>query len=167
MEDGKKILTVPLRISVAFICIGALLIIQHWPFGKVLVTAAFGTILILYPIRFYKKNKIALPDIIALMLVCSWSLHGIFTVLHLPFRIIFTIIAIASLITWSALKGIEKYSSGKAENKGNFFSILLFGCAAFFILAGVAFKILHWPYAPVLLVTGFVAGAIWMFKGDY
>ncbi len=34
----------------------------------------------------------------------------------------------------------------------------------FFILSGTLFKIMHWPFSGILLVSGLTIGAIWLLK---
>ncbi|MFT5943404.1 MAG: hypothetical protein ACI9AV_000657 [Sediminicola sp.] len=57
MENNKKILSIPLRVSMFFILVGFLFKILHWPLESTLLTLAFISILVLYVIQFQKKQK--------------------------------------------------------------------------------------------------------------
>lgn len=164
LSSEKKILALPLKIAVAIIIVGSLFVIQHWPYGRVIVASGFFSVFILYPIRFYAKTEKKFNDYVKLIFVCFWSLNGIFTILHLPYKIIFQSISSAAFVVWVCTEGVFYFRDNKSRTNISLISSLIFGLATIFVLIGVAFNIMHWPGAGVLLGVGMLLGIIWVFK---
>lgn len=67
---------------------------------------------------------------------------------------------------WIALIAyfLTKSKTGK-KVKPNIISSALFILTGAFIFGGVLFKLMHWPYASLLLIIGFGIGVIYLFSG--
>lgn len=163
----KKILGAPLRISIAFLIVGMLFKIQHWPYANLIIVSAFIAIALLYSFRFGNKEKKILLDYIKLSLVVFWSVNGIFTILHLPYKVIFQLIASISFILWLLLEGISYFKQSQETVKTDLSKIIsngIFVVASMLTIAGIMFKIMHWPGAAYLLISGLLLGAICLLK---
>ena len=165
IENTKKILTFPLRLSIAFLLLGLLSHILHFDYSELMVTAAFSAIIILYPNRFHKKANKKTLDWIKLILVVSWSFNGIWTILHLPYKLPFQILAAISGIIWLVMEGLFYFGSSETT-EGNrtkkTISNILFALAAVLITIGVLLKILHWPNSTIILISGVLFAVAWL-----
>lgn len=57
MSTYKKILTMPLRLSIVVLLMGMLMKVLEWPMAKEVMFVSFAVIGILYVFRFFKKIK--------------------------------------------------------------------------------------------------------------
>ncbi len=152
-----KILTSPIRISIAVLIIGILFKIMHWPYGNIIITVAFSSISILYIFRFLNKTNKKWLDYAKLLLVVSFSIRGIFVILHLPFKDVLNIVALIAVIGWLALGGYKDYYGSKTKSLWQ----NMVGIGAVVIFVGALFKIMHWPGASIMLVFGLCLVALY------
>jgi hypothetical protein len=163
-SEQKKILKVPLRLSISILIIGMLFKIMHWPYGAEIVACAFGAIIIVYPFRFWNKKPKFVIDYVKLILLISWALNGIFTILHLPYKIYLSAVASISLIVWLVMEASRYFRKGVKEESKSSSPISSYGVlsvSGILIFIGVLFKIMHWPGAGPLLILGLSTVAIW------
>ncbi|MGB7395025.1 MAG: hypothetical protein WA913_11575, partial [Pricia sp.] len=104
MPTSKKILTVPLRISITVLLLGMLFQIAEWPYATEIILFAFSAIGLLYPIRFWKKQEKRFLDYIKLILVVFWSVNGIFRALDFTYTLFFQVVIAISFIIWIILE---------------------------------------------------------------
>ena len=166
MYSRNEAFKIPIRIALSILIIGSLFKIMHWPFAN-LVTAsmvvAFSLILIFYPLRFWKKRNKLLVDYVKLLGVCAWAIRGVFSILHLNYSDILTLLFFGAWVVLEALNYIKPEQNSKLsvlETIAN----LIFAFGAVFVIIGFAFKILHWPYANLILIIGLCSAALWFLK---
>ena len=167
MENNKKILSIPLRVSMFFILVGFLFKMLHWPLASTILTVAFISILILYAIRFLKKQTKTFLAYNKLILISFWSINGLVQIFHLPFTVYTQSILVLSLLLWSILEGTTYFSQEKNNKKFNaglviWNLIMVLGSMA--IMSGGFFMLLEWDYALPLLTIGVFLITIYIFK---
>ncbi|MCF8296312.1 MAG: hypothetical protein K9J13_02105 [Saprospiraceae bacterium] len=162
-ENENKILKSPLLISIGILLIGILFKIQHYPYADWIVSIAFTSISVLYIFRFVNKKKKTLLNILKLVLVVSWSINGIFTLLHLPFGYIFGLISSVSFIAWFWLEGFAYFGNRNSKDSNPMLNISnwIYSISAILILVGAFFRISHWPGGILLLISGLILAFIW------
>lgn len=144
-------------IGLALLIAGVLLKIMHWPGADISFVAAWVLVLIAMVWRSIAHHPIALRtflrDLFRLVLVSLWLLH----VMHLPGR------AVAWWVLVGCACGVLWVDRARLWPKGGKKPWLL-ALAGSSVVAGVLFKIMHWPYADLLLITGLLALVVlWLF----
>jgi membrane protein implicated in regulation of membrane protease activity len=157
MPTPKKILTTPLRISIAFLLLGMLFQIAEWPYATEIILCAFASIGILYPFRFWKKSGKRFLDYIKLILDIFWSVNGIFRALDFAYTLFFQIVIAISFVIWIILEGTAYFLDEDRKNKNTRSQVLwnfamVVGTLA--IIAGSLLNILNWQFAIPLMVFG-------------
>jgi len=154
-----------LRLSIAIAILGILFKVMHWPYGwAVHITGILG-IAIFYTLRVVQKPPRTFLDYSRLALLIFFLLHYAFRVYHLPYGFIFLYIRDVLFIR----KDFEEDEHGKnvISSRKTAIAYLLYSIAAFGIVTGVLFKILHWEFGlvngGVLLTTGLLAATISVF----
>ena len=158
-----KILTIPLRISIVALIVGAAFKIMHWPYANVISVSSFASIAILYCFRFGNKKVKNFIDYIKLILVTAWSINGILSTLHLPYKQIFQLITIISFVTWLFTEGRDYFYNNESpvtNIKKKTLTVILI-LAAIITAIGVFLKIMHWPFGIYFIIAGFGLGIIW------
>jgi len=166
---NKKILTLPLRLALITLIIGALFKIMHWPYSKELMFLGGISIGVMYTIRFLKKTRRLRLDYIKLALVILWLISYLVNVFKLytpPYVIEICIIIL--FIWWYAEEGFTYLKNRKFKKKGlvKILYYFLLITASTFFLFGILFKIQHWPYGSLLFTLGIVMMCI-MLIVDY
>lgn len=152
-----KILTLPLRLAIIVLIIGALFKVMHWSYAEQLMAIGSCAIMVLYTIRFFYKNEKVRLDYIKLILVVLWVFSYCNQALHLfnlPYY--FEIAVLVLFVWWLIEEGVSYFSHRKLkENKGiklcYYLLIILTICCLVF---GTLFKIQHWPYGALLFTFG-------------
>lgn len=125
-------------------------------FGYEAALVSLGLVLVFYSLRFWKKEPKRMVDIARYALVLTWSIHAL-SVLHAGafFGWAFMPLLAAALF-WGGLEMKNQIQGNKSLTELHF---LLFGGLAM-EMAGMIFKVQHWPGANVLLIMGVaIAGA--------
>lgn len=167
MESDKKILTIPLRVSMCFILVGFIFKMLHWQFASTILTIAFVSILVLYAFRFWKKTRKNFLAYNKLTLISFWAINGLIQIYHLPFALYTQIILVLSLILWAVLEGTAYFSKENKNKKLNtgiiiWNSIMVLGSLA--IMCGGFLMLMEWDYAIALLTLGVFLITIYVFK---
>lgn len=80
----------PVRFAIGILLVGAVIKLMHWPGGEIIMSVAFGLILIFYGIKvFQKRNDRTALDIVKLILISFWCIQGILSINHLPYSLYF------------------------------------------------------------------------------
>ena len=163
-KTRNKALTFPIRIALAFLIIGILFEIQHWPFSNQIILISGIVISILYTIRFFlKKNKVVL-DYVKLPLVMLWVSTYMVKTLHLlNIHYLFNIVLFALFVYWFINEGSSYFSNNRKLKKGKLLKVIyyLLSIITFLlILFGALFKIQHWPYGSEIITLGLLSLAI-------
>ncbi len=152
------------RISIGFLIIGAMFKIMHWPAANVIVIGSLLSIGLFSAARFIAiKTKVAL-DYIRLMLAESFVINAIFGFLHWPYKVIPWTLLFISFILWIWFDGFA-FSQNKTPKEKIPDVILIIG--GILVVFGVIFKIMHWPYAGIMLLIGFVGVTTSYFLGAF
>lgn len=167
MSTTKKILKVPLRISLAILLAGILAKMLEWPYASKVVLTGFATLGILYIIRFIVKSQKNILDYIKLVLVSFWSLYGIFTILKFPYTLFFLTMTAIAFLLWFVMEGTA-YFLDEDRRAQNSISHILWNCALVLgtlgVIAGSLLKILNWDYSLHLLSLGITMIAAYILK---
>ena len=170
MRPSRKVLTLPLRILSIAVLLGVAMKILAWPMATEIMFLSFSTVGLLYCYRFWKKPSKQFMDYNKLVLVSFWALNGIFSLLDLPFTIVFQAIIAISFVLWFILEGVNYFIRGNQKTK-NRSMLLLWNLAMVFgtlaIIAGSLLKILDWEYAISLLAMGIAIVCAYIFKDSF
>ncbi|WP_373517583.1 hypothetical protein [Pricia sp.] len=167
MPTPKKILTTPLRIAISILLLGMLSRILHWPYATEIIVAAFVSVGLLYPFRFWKKPDKHFLDYTKLILVVFWATNGIFRALDFTYSLFFQIIIAISFLIWIILEGTAYFLDEDRKAKNNRIQVL-WNCAmvigTFAIIGGSLLNILGWPFAIPLMVFGILVIVAFILK---
>jgi hypothetical protein len=167
-----NIIRASIFVSIAIMLIGMTLKIMHFPYAVQIMVGAFVAIAALYLVRFLGKKTKKFLDIVKLVLVTFWTLHGVLIILHLPYRFPVQIAAWIAVITWFFLEGVsyvDKNKDDEAKESSKSLPIskiinVIGGVAIGVTFMGVLFKLQHWPFATIFIVGGLALGSIWVIK---
>ena len=101
MENSKKAYKNPIRAAIASLLIGMVMRILHWPFSKGIIFISFAAILILYALRFFKKEEKKSVDLIKMALVLFWTTNGLLTILDFTHTLFFKLAQLLHLLLGS------------------------------------------------------------------
>lgn len=180
MTISKQKVRLCLRLSISIAILGILFKILHWMFAaQILISGCVG-IAIFYALHFYQKQPKEILDYSRLALVIFFLFHYVIRVFHLPYGSIFQTLFQLSFVFFLVLhirdvlfskQKIEENSHHKEQVKTEYklLTYLLYGIAAFGVVLGSLFKILHWNFGflngNILLTIGLLATAISVFMG--
>jgi hypothetical protein len=167
MPTTKKILSIPLRISVAILLLGMLLRILHWSYASQILLIAFVALGLLYIIRFWKKSEKKFLDYVKLILITFWSVNGIFHMLNLPYVLFFQIVIAITFLIWFVMEGTAYFLDEERKSKNNRSKVfwnfaMVIGTIA--IIAGSLLNLLEWQFAIPLLIIGILIVAAYILK---
>ncbi len=171
MAISKQKVKLFLSLSIAIAIFGILFKIMHWPFAMVLLLCGCAGIALSYALRFYNKQPKRLLDYTKLLLLIFFLFHYTFKIFHWSYGSIFTrltqiFLVISVLLYIRDVFFIEPNQENidppeKMKRKNETLSYFLYGIAAFGIIVGAQFKILHWEFnfinGNVLLAIGLLA----------
>jgi len=167
VTQQKKILTSFIKIEISILIIGVLFKIMHWPYASLLLLSSFGSIMILYVIRFLYKSPKVFLDFIKVSFVLSWAIHGILFICILPYKLPFAMIAIISffmgIVVMINTDHLEKFDKSRVNTKTQSIYPLIGSFAAIFIAIGFLFKMFHFPGTTILILAGIVCCIAWGF----
>lgn len=155
-----------LKFSIGIVILGSLFKILHWPYGNIFILSGFSAIMLFYFLRFLYKPDKNLSNISKLLIVVFFCSHKLFTIFHLPYKEYLLYAALVALIGHYIADGFriftfDNYSNSDIAPKySKAFHPIFLGVA----ILGALFKIMHWPYAGVLLTLGLSLLAIWFIK---
>ncbi len=167
MSAYKKILKLPLRVSLAILLLGILAKMFEWPYAKDVILYSFSIIGILYVIRFFYKKQKQFIDYTKLVLVSFWSIYGVLTILDFSYTLFFLIIIAITFIMWFIMEGTAYFLDEDRKTKNTSYQILwnfalVFGTLG--IISGSLLRILHWEYSIHLLSLGITVVAAYILK---
>lgn len=157
MTKYKKILKMPLRVSLAVLLSGIIAKMFEWPYAQEIIFYGFVVIGVLYAIRFIKKQEKQFIDYTKLALVSFFSLYGIFSILEFPYTLFFLILMAFTFVMWFVMEGTAYFLDEDRRSKNTTYQIL-WNCALVIgtlaVISGSLLRILHWDYAIHLLSIG-------------
>lgn len=157
MQSKHKILTLPIRLALIVLIIGALFKVMHWPYSKELMLIGGGLVSTLYTIRFLFKKQKNRMDYVKIAFVLLWLssyLINVFHIYSLPY--VFNILIVGLFIWWFIEEGLNYFKNRKHKVGGAFRIIYYLFCYLTFIamFLGILIKILHWPYGSLVFTIG-------------
>ena len=159
-EESKKILTLPIRLALVLLIIGALFKIMHWPYSLILIFTAVVTLVLLYIIRFLNKKSRNKLDYVKLGIVVLWSIGYFLKVSHVfKHRYILDIVVAILFLYWFCNDNPYYLIHRKFKKRG-IIKVVYQILKVFTILSlifGVLFKIQHWPYGSILFTQGIMS----------
>lgn len=154
-----------IRFGIAFLILGILFKIMHWPYSDVLLIVGFPCIGLGYVIHFFLKTEKSALDFIKLGLVETWALHGIFGYMDWPGYVFLRYSALVFFVAWLIMGGPRSYFEGQNLDKDSFlykWSIPVLVLLILCIGIGALYKIMHWPGADLLTNIGMFGAAAWI-----
>ncbi len=150
------------RIGLAIVVIGCLFIILRGAMGRLIFGIGCGVVITGYFLKvFLKRKRDVLTWIKLLTIICIFS-SSFFSALHLPFHPwayrALHIMALAGLvfIYFKDTKSLIPRSIQHVVSK------IFYSLGGITIAMGVLFKIMHWPWAAILLLLGTGSVVIWL-----
>lgn len=167
MSTNKKILKIPLRISLAILLSGILAKMLEWPYATKILLTGFAALGLLYALRFFAKTEKRVLDFIKLVLVSFWSLYGVFTVMNFPYTLFFLTMTSIAFVLWFIMEGTAYFLDEDRRAQNSLYHIL-WNCALVLgtlgVISGSLLKILHWDYSFHLLSLGITMIAAYILK---
>ncbi|MFK7814277.1 MAG: hypothetical protein AB8B59_17395 [Maribacter sp.] len=167
MSSNKKILKLPLRISLAVLLAGIISKMLEWPYATEFLLGGFATLGFLYAIRFVAKTEKRFLDYIKIVLVAFWSLYGVFTVMNFPYTLFFLTMTSIAFVLWFIMEGTAYFLDEDRRAQNSLYHIL-WNCALVLgtlgVIAGSLLKILHWDYSFHILSLGITLIAAYILK---
>ncbi|MEP2280760.1 hypothetical protein [Maribacter sp.] len=157
MENSKKAFRNPIRAAIATLLIGMVMRILHYPFSEGIIFVSFAAILILYIVRFAKKEEKKSVDLIKMALVLFWTSNGILTILDFTHTLFFQIGTAFTFIAWFAMEGTSYFIS-KDGNVNNSITEIIWNfvmvIGVITLICGGIMHLLTWDYSIPVLTLG-------------
>jgi len=167
MSIYKKILKLPLRVSLAVLLSGILAKLFEVPFSNEIILVSFAVIGVLYVVRFFNKQEKKFVDYTKLTLVAVWSIYGIFTILKLPYTLLLLSVMAITFVLWFVLEGTAYFLDDDRRAKNSIFQIvwnLALVAGTIGIVAGYLLYLLEWDYAIHTISIGITVIAAYILK---
>ena len=167
MSTTNKTLKTPLRVALACLIVGMLTRIVHWPYAGGIILVSFLAILVLYSVRFAKKNPKKPVDFIKMVLVLFWTTNGLLRILDFPYTGLFQIGTALSFILWFAMEGTAYFMDQDRKSTNSIIEIvwnfaMVLGVLT--IIAGGLMQLLKWEFAIPTLTTGLTIVTAYILK---
>lgn len=163
----NKPLSIPLRLAVAAVLVGALFHIQRWPFAGIILFGGLGLVALLYSIRFILKSEKQLNDYLKLIFIFSWIATTIVTILHFPYKLPLQIIAIATSLFLYFNDGFARPKNLQGEERVEKTFLILIRTALALILTGMFCFAMGWPIGIILFMAGLAIGMVCLFLDGF
>jgi len=157
MTNRKKILKLPIRVSLAMVLFGMLAKLLEWSYANEIMLVGFITLATLYTLRFTRKKQKDFLSITKLVLVLSWSINGISQVLDLPLTLFTLTLTAVSFVIWFVMEGTAYFMDDDRRSKNTIGQILWNGTlivGSLVVITGAITQILDWDYSIHLLSLG-------------
>ena len=157
MENSKKVFKNQIRVALATLLIGLLMRILLWPYAAGIIFTSFAAILILYTIRFLKKEQKNPVDFIKMAMVLFWTTNGLLTILNFPYTLIFQIGTALTFIAWFAMEGTSYFMDKDSSLKNSITEIIwnfVMVLGVITIILGGLMHLLSWEYSIPTLTVG-------------
>ena len=167
MSTYKKILTMPLRVSIIVLLLGMLMKILEWPMATQVMFVSFAVTGVLYIVRFWKKAVKQFIDYVKLVLISFAATNGILNLMDFPYTIFFQVIIAISFVLWFILEGTAYFLDDDRRKKNSTVQLiwnLAMVAGTLAIIAGSILKIFNWEYALPLLILGVFVVAAYILK---
>lgn len=157
-ERGKEVLDYPLFAGMAILLAGNYLEGMQWAFSKVLIIIGYASIFVLFLVRFLLRDKTILRTL-KLVLLGTWCAGSILLIWLEELKIVPAWLSSASL--WTFLLVIMFYRLFIVKKYNSIIERVLGMLAFTTVIMGVLFKIMFWPFANILIVSGLALVFAW------
>ncbi len=157
MENSKKVYKNHLRAALAVLLMGMLMKVLHWPYASGIIFTAFLAILVLYTVRFLKKEEKKTIDLIKMGLVLFWTTNGLLRILDFQYTLFFQIGTALTFIAWFAMEGTAYFMDHRRKTKNTLADILwnfVMVLGVLTIILGGLMHLLNWDYSIPTLTIG-------------
>lgn len=135
--------------------------LQHWPAAGALLISGAAGIVLLYPFRYAAKRPRYFLDHIKLGLAVTWPLGMVFHTRHWPCAEPISLAASVFGLVRITQEGVAAFWSDTDRRAPGRPSMVLFTLGLLLVIAGMLFRIQHWPFATLLLVAGLACCSLW------
>ncbi len=167
MSTYKKILKLPIRISIAILLMGMLAKILESFYADRIMLFGFFALGLLYMFRFLRKKQKQFIDYTKLVLVVFWVTNGIFRIVDFSYALFFQIVTVIAFIIWFVMEGAAYFLDEDRRAK-NSTSQILWNCTLVLgtlgLISGSLLRILYWDYAIHILSLGITLIAAFILK---
>lgn len=163
MPKRIKLITTLSNIFLSGILIGILGKILHWPFSHRILLISSSFCLLFVALEVIVKPNRKLHDYLKFVVAFLW----ITTILLDIFKIEWGSKYLKYLFWIGLIAYYISKNNSPEKKKQTLLSTSLFVLTGIFIMTGVLFKIMHWPYAGSILIIGFAIGIIYLFSGVF
>lgn len=157
MDNTKKAYKNPIRTAIATLLIGIVMRILHYPFSKGIIFISFTAILVLYALRFMKKEEKKTVDLIKMALVLFWTTNGILTILDFTHTLFFQIGTAFTFIAWFTMEGTSYFMSKEGTVNNSITEIIwnfVMTIGVITLICGGLMHLLSWDYSIPTLTLG-------------
>ncbi len=181
MSQSKKHYTIALKIAISIVILCRVFILlrayQYLDLERTdsifwinaLQVLATLLVLILYPIRFYKKSIKKSEDYFKILVVVFYCLFSISNLYHLPQAKILSYLAIGSLASWIVLSLFNSMKV-KKEGENSVFMLLPTQLGSFSIAVfgiGMVMRIQNYQYGDWTVLAGAILLIAWIFEAEW
>ena len=152
---NDKLIIKALRISISLIILASLFKLMHWPFANVIIISGLGGIVFFYPFRFFFKEEKRTIDYVKLVFLISFPINAYLMLFHLPTPSLLPIISFGAFVLWIALELNDFYNNKEQSGTIKTFPFGILSIIVLFLFMGAFYKLMHFPYANVIVITGF------------
>ena len=149
-KKRKKILSLPIALTLLILTVGFFARVHHWPYGFEINLVGFAFLGILYTIRYATKESKTLKDTSKMLMVLSWTIVtilGLFKFTYTPYFVYFSLII---GFFWFILEIIDLTKPKSLNDKIN--PVLLIGVVLMILF--ILIKIMHWPFGSIIYLLG-------------
>ncbi|MCH2233376.1 MAG: hypothetical protein MK078_03900 [Crocinitomicaceae bacterium] len=142
---------------------------MHWPPAGILITLGYAAVLLSYPKLILLKEKRTKIDVAKVLAVFVWGICGLSgLIFYKEYRSVLIPLAGSGFLVWLGLTlyaVFTKDDSVEAENS----PIIRIGYIGGFsvLVIGNFFRMMHWPGAHILMITGGIITAITFFYASF
>ena len=177
MNEAAKKHTWALKLFISIYLMAKLFAFMHWPFVPHLNMLSALVLVVFYPLRYLAKPNKVMLDHVKMAWVLTYAVQTLFQFQnYFPLTLFQTILFLFWFLNEGFFyfdinlrpnKNVEKEQDilddfsedEKVKNKSFVVDLLLVLCVVL-IIAAAAFKLMHWPYATYMMMTGYTMFAI-------
>lgn len=155
-KTRKKILSIPIALTLLILLVGFFARVHHWPFGFEIKFLGLTSLGILYMARYATKEPKTIKDTSKVLMVLSWVLFttlGLFKLGYTPYLVYLSLIL---GLFWLILEIIDVIKPKSSNNKIN--PVLWIGIILMILF--VLIKILHWPFGSIVYLFGLLISSM-------
>lgn len=149
-------------VALIVLLVGILFKIMHWPMATRFILCGGIGLVAVYLVKVITQDNTTWIHYLRWAVVTSFVVRLIFVLNHWPYAEIIHVVFLILFGTWFVLEIGRFLTSGEAK-ASKFAKVLrlLAWITPGVVIAGAVMKIMHWPGAGIVLISGLVLGACW------